>query len=266
MKFTTWNVNSLRVRLPQVLDWLEANPVDVLCLQELKLAQDKFPIDAFIEAGWKAEWAGQPTYNGVALISRHDATHVQRNLPNYDDHQQRVIAATYDTSIGPVRVINAYCPNGQALDSDKYIYKLEWFQALHDWLQEELKNHPQLLIVGDYNIAPTDADVHDPKRWEGEVHVSEPERAALQKLIDLGLHDSFRLFEQPEKSYTWWDYRRMAFRRNAGLRIDHALVSNSLQPTVTACEIDKTPRANEQPSDHAPLTVTLDLSSFQATH
>lgn len=261
MKFTTWNVNSLRVRLPQVLDWLEANPVDVLCLQELKLAQDKFPIEALNEAGWKAEWAGQPTYNGVALISKLDATDVQRNMPHYDDHQQRIIAATYQSSAGPIRVINAYCPNGQALDSDKYIYKLEWFEALYQWVKTELATYPHLLLLGDYNIAPTDADVHDPKRWEGEVHVSEPERAALKKLMSLGLHDSFRLFEQAEKSYTWWDYRRMAFRRNAGLRIDHALVSTSLLSTVTACTIDKGPRSNEQPSDHVPLTVTLNLSS-----
>lgn len=261
MKFTTWNVNSLRVRLPQVLDWLEANPVDVLCLQELKLAQDKFPIEALNEAGWKAEWAGQPTYNGVALISKLDATDVQRNLPNYDDHQQRVIAATYQSSTGPIRIVNVYCPNGQALDSDKYVYKLEWFEALHDWLKTQLESYPQLVILGDYNIAPTDADVHDPKRWEGEVHVSEPERAALNKLIGLGLHDSFRLFEQAEKSYTWWDYRRMAFRRNAGLRIDHALVSDALLPSVISCDIDKGPRSNEQPSDHVPVTVTLNLTS-----
>lgn len=262
MKFTTWNVNSLRVRLPQVLDWLEANPVDVLCLQELKLAQDKFPLEALAEAGWKAEWAGQPTYNGVALISKHEATNVVRNLPNFEDPQQRVIAATYQSSAGPLRIVNAYCPNGQSLESDKYQYKLAWFEALHDWLKTELEQNPQLLILGDYNIAPADEDVHDPKRWEGEVHVSEPERAAFRKLLDLGLHDSFRLFEQPEKSYTWWDYRRMAFRRNAGLRIDHALVSSALVPAVTACDIDKTPRSNEQPSDHTPLTVTLNLSGI----
>lgn len=262
MKIATWNVNSLRVRLPQVLDWLAQNPIDVLCLQELKLTQDKFPIDELREAGWEAQWAGQPTYNGVALIAKQEGSDLQRNLPTYEDPQQRAIAATYDTAAGPVRIINLYCPNGQSIGSDKYAYKLEWFQALTVWLKAELARYPKLVVVGDYNIAPADEDVHDPARWEGEVHVSEPERAAFQALLELGLHDAFRLFPQEEKSYSWWDYRRMAFRRNAGLRIDHLLVSDALKPATVACTIDKQPRGNEQPSDHTPVIVELDFSKL----
>lgn len=262
MKIATWNVNSLRVRLPQVLDWLEQNPIDVLCLQELKLAQDKFPIEELREAGWDAQWAGQPTYNGVALITKHEAKDIQRNLPTYEDPQQRAIAATFDTPAGPLRVINLYCPNGQAVGSDKFAYKLEWFQGLTTWLKTELERYPKLVVVGDYNIAPADEDVHDPARWEGEVHVSEPERAAFQALLALGLHDSFRLFPQEEKSYSWWDYRRMAYRRNAGLRIDHILVSDAVKPATVACTIDRQPRGNEQPSDHTPVIVELDFSKI----
>ncbi|HJD43921.1 MAG TPA: exodeoxyribonuclease III [Candidatus Paenalcaligenes intestinipullorum] len=259
MKIATWNVNSLRVRLPQVIEWLAQQPVDILGLQELKLAQEHFPIDALAEAGWQAEWQGQPTYNGVALISSCAATEVQGNLPNFEDPQQRVIAATYATDAGPLRVINAYCPNGQDLSSDKFLYKLNWYEAFHSWLAEQLALYPLLVVMGDYNIAPADADVHDPKAWEGKVHVSPQERAAFQKLLDLGLHDAFRLFEQEEKSYTWWDYRSMAFRRNAGLRIDHILVSTALLPHTTACFIDKSPRRNERPSDHTPCVVELNL-------
>ncbi|MGG4774703.1 exodeoxyribonuclease III [Paenalcaligenes sp. Me52] len=262
MKIATWNVNSLRVRLPQVLDWLEQNPIDVLCLQELKLAQDKFPIEELREAGWDAQWAGQPTYNGVALITKLEGQDIQRNLPTYEDPQQRAIAATFDTAAGPVRVINLYCPNGQAIGSDKFAYKLEWFQALTTWLKTELERYPNLVVVGDYNIAPADEDVHDPARWEGEVHVSEPERAAFQTLLGLGLHDSFRLFPQEEKSFSWWDYRRMAYRRNAGLRIDHILVSDALKPATVACTIDRQPRGNEQPSDHTPVIVELDFDKL----
>ena len=261
MKLATWNINSLNVRLPQVLDWLEANPVDALCLQELKQTDDRFPIEAIREVGYHANWAGQKTYNGVAIISREPGMDEQRNIPGYEDPQQRLIAATLPSPVGDIRVVSAYCPNGQSVDSDKYVYKLAWYEALHEWLQAELERYPRLAILGDYNVAPTDADVHDPAKWEGGVLVSEPERAALQALIDLGLVDAFREFEQEEQSFTWWDYRRMAFRRNAGLRIDHVLLSTALAPLCTECVIDKTPRYNTQPSDHTPVIATLSFPS-----
>lgn len=257
MTLATWNVNSLNVRLPQVLDWLAANPVDALCIQELKLTDDKFPLDAFTEAGYHAAWAGQKTYNGVAIISREPGFALVRNNPRYEDPQQRILAVTLPSPAGDVRVICAYCPNGQSVDSDKYVYKLAWFDGLRDWLEEEMRTYPRLAILGDYNVAPADADVHNPEKWEGQVLVSEPERAAFRALLDLGLTDSFRLFEQPEKSFSWWDYRQFAFRRNAGLRIDHVLLSDALKPHCVACVIDKAPRANEQPSDHAPVIATL---------
>ncbi len=263
MKLATWNVNSLKVRLPQVLDWLAANPVQALCLQELKLTDENFPIDALREAGYEAHWAGQKTYNGVAIITPQRGHDEQRNIPGFDDPQQRVIAATLPSPVGDVRVISAYCPNGQSVDSDKYGYKLAWYAALHDWLQAELQRYPRLAILGDFNIAPTDEDVHDPKRWAGKVLVSAPERAALQRLLALGLTDSFRAFPQEEKSFSWWDYRLRAFARNAGLRIDHILLSDALMPWCTACRIDKGPRGNEQPSDHTPVIATLDFSAAQ---
>lgn len=259
MKLATWNVNSLNVRLPQVLDWLAANPVDVLCIQELKLTDDKFPEAAFKEAGYHAVWAGQKTYNGVAIVSRVPGTSMVRNIPGYEDPQQRVLALTFPSPEGDVRVVCAYCPNGQSLDSDKYVYKLAWYEAMHKWLAEEIKQYPRLAVLGDYNIAPADEDVHNPEKWEGQVLVSEPERAALRALLDLGLTDSFRLFEQPEKSFSWWDYRQFAFRRNAGLRIDHVLLSAPLVKRCVACVIDKEPRRNEQPSDHAPVVATLEF-------
>ncbi|HZH57628.1 MAG TPA: exodeoxyribonuclease III, partial [Burkholderiaceae bacterium] len=202
MKLATWNINSLRVRLPQVLDWLAQNPVDALCLQELKLADEHFPLEAFTDIGYHAVWAGQKTYNGVAVISREPGCDTTRNLPGFDDPQQRVIATTLPSPAGPLRVISAYCPNGQAVGSDKYEYKLRWFAALHEWLKNELVAHPRLAILGDYNVAPADEDVHDPAKWEGDVLVSEPERQAFRDLLDLGLSDAFRLFPQPEKSFS----------------------------------------------------------------
>jgi len=257
VRLATWNVNSLKVRLPQVIAWLQANPVDALCLQELKLAQDQFPLEAFREIGYHAVWAGQKTYNGVAIVSREPGKDEVRNIPGYQDLQQRIIAVTLPSPAGDVRVISAYCPNGQAVGSDKYAYKLEWFSALRNWLEGELGSHPRLAILGDYNVAPADEDVHNPEKWAGQVLVSEPERQAFAALKELGLADAFRLFEQPPKSFTWWDYRMFAFRRNAGLRIDHILLSEPLARACRACEIDKTPRGNEQPSDHAPVIATL---------
>jgi len=259
MKLATWNVNSLKVRLPQVLDWLTANPVDALCLQELKLADEHFPLGAFAEQGYHAAWAGQKTYNGVAIISRQPGQAVVRNIPGFEDPQRRVIAVTLPSPAGEVRIVCAYCPNGQALDSDKYVYKLAWFRALRDWLSTELAQTPRLAVLGDYNVAPADEDVHNPEKWAGQILVSEPERQAFQALLGLGLKDAFRMFEQPPKSFSWWDYRQLGFRRNAGLRIDHILLSAPLATACTNCIIDKAPRGNEQPSDHTPVVATLAL-------
>ena len=249
----TWNVNSLNVRLPQVLDWLKAESPDILALQETKLTDDKFPRAEFEAAGYQALFAGQKTYNGVALITRKAATDPVTDIPGLKDPQRRVLAAT----VGKLRVINLYVPNGESVDSDKYRYKLDWLARLAKWLRAELRAHPRLVVLGDFNIAPEPRDVHDPKAWEGSVLFSEPERAAFQELLKLGLQDSFRLFEQPEKSFSWWDYRMQAFRRKHGLRIDHILVSAALAMCCMACRIDVTPRKNERPSDHAPVVATL---------
>jgi exodeoxyribonuclease-3 len=253
MKIATWNVNSLKVRLPHLLQWLAANPVDVLCIQETKLTDDKFPLAEINAAGYQVAFTGQKTYNGVAILSQHPLQDVVRNNPRFPDEQQRIIAAT----IEGVRIICAYVPNGQMVDSDKYAYKLSWLAALREWLADELAAHPQLAILGDYNIAPEDRDVHDPIEWAGQIHCSDRERAALTALVDLGLCDSFRLFEQPEKSYSWWDYRQLAFRRNRGLRIDHILLSPQLAKRCVGCAIDRDPRKWEQPSDHVPVIATL---------
>jgi exodeoxyribonuclease-3 len=257
----TWNVNSLKVRLPHLLDWLGTHRTDVVCLQETKLTDDKFPTEALAAAGYAAHYAGQKTYNGVAILTRLDTVMrveaVQVNLPDYADEQRRLIAATLTTPLGALRVVDGYFPNGQSVGSDKYAYKLAWLAALTDWLKGELATHAQLALLGDYNIAPEARDVHDPAAWEGQVLCSEPERAAFRALVDLGLRDSFRLFEQPERSYTWWDYRNLAFRRKMGLRIDHILVSAALAPRVQAVAIDLEPRRREQPSDHTPVIATL---------
>jgi exodeoxyribonuclease-3 len=253
MKFATWNVNSLSVRLPQVLDWLAANPVDVLALQELKMTDDKFPHDAFAAAGFHSVCFGQKTYNGVALITKTSATDVVRNIPGFDDDMARVITATVDG----VRVVGAYFPNGQEPGSDKFEYKMEWLSALRRWLKTELEQHPQLVLMGDYNITFDEADVWDPVALEGTIHCTEEERYHLRALVALGLHDSLRLFPQPPKTFSWWDYRDFGFRRNRGLRIDHILLTDALKARATACEVDKAPRKNERPSDHAPVVLTL---------
>ena len=254
MKLATWNVNSLKVRLSQVLQWLAENPVDVLCLQETKTTDDKFPFAAFEELGYHIAYSGQKTYNGVAIISKHPITDVVKNNPLFPDEQQRIISGTIDD----VRVICAYVPNGQAVDSDKYQYKLNWLQGLHEWLAAELERHPNLAVLGDYNIAPADCDVHDPVMWQGQVLVSEREREAFRALCALNLVDAFRLFDQADKAFSWWDYRQMAFRRNMGLRIDHILLSAPLAARCSACIIDKIPRKWEQPSDHTPVIATID--------
>ena len=253
MKLATWNVNSLNVRLPHVLEWLRDNPIDVLCLQETKQEDIKFPYDVLKAVGYNAVHLGQKTYNGVAILSKHEMTDVEHGIAEFEDEQKRVIAAT----INGVRVVCVYIVNGQAVDSEKYEYKMRWLQALTYWLAEQLKQYPNLVLLGDYNIAPEDRDCHDPAAWIGQILVSPREREAFEKLTQLGLHDSFRLFEQPEKSFTWWDYRMMGFRRNFGMRIDHILVSDALKEKCESCIIDKSPRKLERPSDHTPVILTL---------
>jgi exodeoxyribonuclease-3 len=256
MQLATWNINSLTVRLPQVLEWLARNPVDVLALQEIKMTDDKFPVQALADAGYQAQWFGQKTYNGVALLTRSPATEVVKNIPGFDDDMARVISAT----VQGVRVIGAYFPNGQEPGSDKFDYKMNWLKGLRDWIRQELQTHPELVLMGDFNITFDDADVWDPVGLKDTIHCTEEERYQLRALIALGLHDAHRLFEQPAKSFSWWDYREFGFRRNRGLRIDHILVSSTLKPLVTGCLIDKTPRKNERPSDHAPVVVELSAS------
>ncbi|MEW6562480.1 MAG: exodeoxyribonuclease III [Pseudomonadota bacterium] len=251
MKIATWNVNSLKVRLPHLLDWLAATQTDVVCLQETKLEDANFPQAELEQAGYRVVFSGQKTYNGVAILSKSEPTEVQVGIPGFADEQKRVLAATVDG----VRIVCVYVPNGQSVDSDKYQYKMAWLEALTAWLKAELARYPKLALLGDYNIAPEDCDVHDPKAWEGNVLVSPAERAHFQALVQLGLRDSFRLFEQPEKSYSWWDYRMMAFRRNMGLRIDHILISPAL--TCGSCSIDRAPRKLERPSDHTPVVAEV---------
>lgn len=255
MKLATWNVNSLKVRLPQVLAWVEQHRPDALCLQETKLEDAKFPHQDIAAAGYQVLCNGQKTYNGVAILSRMAGSDCATAIAGYDDVQKRVIAATVDG----VRVICAYVPNGENVESDKYQYKLKWLAAFRNWLKNELARYPRLAVLGDYNIAPEPRDVYDPAAWEGQVLFSEPERAAFRGLLDLGLKDAFRLFEQPERSYTWWDYRMNAFRRKLGLRIDHILLSEALAQSCKTCTIDIEPRKNERPSDHAPVVAELNL-------
>ncbi|WIM06905.1 MAG: exodeoxyribonuclease III [Candidatus Nitricoxidivorans perseverans] len=251
VRLATWNVNSLKVRLPQVLDWLAAHQPDALCLQETKLEDGVFPFAEIEAAGYRAVHCGQKTYNGVAILSRAEAADVVRGIPEFDDPQARLIAAT----VGGVRIVCAYFPNGQAVGSDKYEYKLKWLKALTAWLREELARHPRLALLGDFNIAPEDRDVYDPVAWRGQILCSEPERDAFRALLGLGLSDAFRLFDQPSMSFTWWDYRMMGFRGNMGLRLDHILLSPALG--CAACSVDREPRKLERPSDHAPVIAEL---------
>jgi exodeoxyribonuclease-3 len=261
MQLATWNVNSLSVRLPQVLDWLTAKPVDVLCLQELKLTDDKFPHDALQAAGYTAAAFGQKTYNGVAILSRHPLRDVVRNITGLQDEQARVLTATVDAPGGPLRVVNGYFVNGQAPGTDKFAYKMGWLDGLQAMLRSELQAHPRLALLGDFNITADDRDSYDPEGLRETIHHTSEERAHFQALLALGLTDAFRMFEQPDKSYSWWDYRDFGFRRNRGLRIDHILVSEALKPLVTACTIDRLPRKNERPSDHTPVVVDLALAA-----
>jgi exodeoxyribonuclease-3 len=257
MRIASWNVNSLRVRLPQVLQWLQSAQPDLLGLQETKTADDAFPRAEIEELGYHVVYSGQKTYNGVAIVSRLDPEpqDIILDLPDFEDHQRRVLGATY----GHVRLLNLYVPNGSEVGSDKYEYKLEWLNKLADYVGQQLKKHKKLVLVGDFNIAPEDRDVYDPEAWEGAVLCSEPEREAFRKLLDLGLVDTFRLFEQEEKAFSWWDYRAAAFRRNMGLRIDHILASSALKQVCESSIIDKEPRKWERPSDHAPVVAEFDI-------
>ena len=260
MKIATWNINSLTVRLPQVLDWLAANPVDALCLQELKLSDDKFPLAALEAAGYHSAVFGQKTYNGVAILSRTPGRDIARNIEGFADEQSRVIATTLDMPGmpgGAVRVVNGYFVNGQSPESDKFAYKMKWLEGLRHWLRDELARHPNLVLLGDFNITADDRDTFDPEGLRETIHHTTEERLHFQALVQLGLTDAFRLFDQPEKSYSWWDYREFAFRRNRGMRIDYILVSDALKPRVRSCTIDKLPRKNERPSDHVPVVVEL---------
>ena len=253
MKLATWNVNSLRVRLPHVLDWLARHQPDALCIQEIKLEEPAFPRTELEAAGYRAVVAGQKTYNGVAILTREPLVDVRVNVDGFDDHQMRTIAGT----LGDTRIVCAYVPNGQSVGSEKYEYKLRWLVAFERWLAAELARHPRLAVLGDYNIAPEDRDVYDPIAWKGQVLCSDLERGAFQRLLSIGLADSFRLFPQADKSYTWWDYRLNGFKRNLGLRIDHILLSPVLAASCSSCTVDLEPRRLERPSDHAPVVASL---------
>ena len=265
LKIATWNVNSLTIRSQQVLDWLAAQPegekIDALGLQELKMMDEKFPFADFEAAGYSAQVFGQKTYNGVAWLTRNDAisavSDIQKNIPGFADEQSRIIAATLQTELGSLRVVNGYFVNGQAPGTEKFEYKMRWLDALKNWLREEIAQHPQLVLVGDFNITFDDRDTHDPQGLRETIHHTEAERDHFKALLGLGLHDPFRFFEQGAKHYSWWDYRDLAYRRNKGLRIDYTLVSDALKPKVQSCIIDKAPRKNERPSDHTPVVCTL---------
>lgn len=254
-KLASWNVNSLKVRLEQVLQWLESSQVDVLAMQETKLTDENFPAASFTDKGYHVIFSGQKTYNGVAIVSRHPMTDIQTDIPELEDPQRRILAVT----VKGIRLINLYVPNGGELTSDKYLYKLDWLKKVTRFIQHQLSIYPKVAVVGDFNIAPEDRDVHDPVEWEGCVLVSPAERQAFMKILELGLHDSFRNFIQEEKTFSWWDYRAAAFRRNRGLRIDHVLLSHELNSLCRQSKIDKEPRKAERPSDHAPVWVELEL-------
>lgn len=255
MKIATWNINSLRVRLPQVLEWLDAARPDILALQETKLTDEHFPIEPIEAAGYRAIYAGQKTYNGMATFSLSEARDVVTDIPGLDDPQRRILAATCDG----VRVINLYVPNGENVESEKYRYKLHWLERLSDYIEDQLARQEHVIVLGDFNIAPEARDVYDPELWEGRVLFSEPERAAFRRLLELGLCDTFRQHEQGAGFYSWWDYRMAAFRRNRGLRIDHILASHALCSQGIDCHIDTAPRGWERPSDHTPVVAEFNL-------
>jgi exodeoxyribonuclease-3 len=255
MKIASWNVNSLNVRLPHLEEWLKLRQPDVVVLQETKMEDDKFPDDALAGLGYRSVFIGQKTYNGVAIISRESAKEVQFGIPGFDDEQRRVIAAT----VNGIRIVNLYVVNGQDVGTDKYDYKLRWLDAVHDWLADEIEKYPNLVVLGDFNIAPDDRDVHDPKIWNDDcILTSTKERAAYRKLLELGLHDSFRLHNEEAGHFSWWDYRAGGFQRNKGLRIDLILISDALKSKCRTSAIDREPRTWDRPSDHAPVMVEID--------
>lgn len=255
MKIATWNVNSLKVRLPQVLDWLAGSQADILCLQETKLTDENFPVEDIEAAGYRVVYSGQKTYNGVAIISRQEASDIITDIPGLDDPQRRILGAT----INGVRVLDLYVVNGQEVGSEKYAHKLHWLGRVAAYIEAQLAQHERLVVLGDFNIAPEDRDVHDPEAWHERILCSTPEREALQKILGLGLRDVFRQFDQDENSFSWWDYRAAAFRRNMGLRIDLILASPALAGQCTACSIDTEPRRLERPSDHTPVVAEFTL-------
>lgn len=254
MKIATWNVNSMKVRLPHVLEWLQSHEPDVLVLQEIKQLTENFPADALAELGYHSIANGQKTYNGVAIISKTTPTEPVIELPGFEDPQRRVLATTIDG----LRVIDLYVPNGSEVGSDKYEYKLNWLASLREFLDQELRRHENLVVLGDFNIAPADEDVYDPEKWGDAILCSPLERKALGRLLDLGLSDVFRKFDQPDGTFSWWDYRAAGFRRNAGLRIDLILTSSSMTARCTASYVDKEPRAWDRPSDHAPVVAEFE--------
>ena len=253
MKIASWNVNSLNVRLPHLLHWLAEAKPDVVALQETKLEDHRFPEDALLEAGYRSVFAGQKTYNGVAILARQAISDVQAGIPGFDDPQKRAIAAT----VGDIRIVDLYVVNGEAVGSEKFAYKLRWLDAVREWLRAELAAHPKLVVLGDFNIAPDDRDVWDPKRWREKILCSTPEREAYRGLLELGLSDSFRLFNDEAGQHSWWDYRLSGFERGWGLRIDLALVSDALKSRCSAAGIDREPRGRERPSDHTPVGVEI---------
>ncbi|TBR35903.1 MULTISPECIES: exodeoxyribonuclease III [Dyella] len=255
MKIASWNVNSLKVRIPHLTQWLADAQPDVVALQETKLEDSKFPVDELAAAGYRAVFSGQKTYNGVAILAKDEPTDVFTDIPGLDDPQRRIIGAT----VGGVRVLDLYVVNGKAIGDEKYAYKLDWLAKMREFIAREIERHPNLVVLGDFNIAPDDRDVYDPVAWGEDILCSPPERAALKAITDLGLHDSFRLFEDEGKHFSWWDYRQAAFRRNMGLRIDLILVGDAIKSAATAATIDRTPRTWERPSDHTPVLLDLDI-------
>ena len=253
MRIATWNVNSLRVRLPHLLDWLREAQPDVACLQETKTEDANFPVAELRAAGYAAVYCGQKAYNGVAILSRTPVSEVAHGIPDFVDDPKRCIAGT----VNAIRIVCLYAPNGEAPGTEKYAYKLRWYEALERWMAKAIRETSNLAVLGDMNVAPEDRDVHDPKRWAGKIHVSEPERLALRKVVDVGFADAFRLFPQPEKSFSWWDYRLRAFERGWGLRIDHILLAPALAAKCSSCTIDVEPRKRERPSDHAPVMAQI---------
>jgi len=253
LKIASWNVNSLKVRLPHVLAWTDVSRPEVLALQETKLTDDRFPGSELMKSGYFSVFSGQPTYNGVALLSREPASDIVTDIPGLDDPQRRILAATVPTALGKLRVVNLYVVNGSEVGSEKFSYKLEWLDKVTRWLEDETIRHPNMVVLGDFNIAPEDRDVHDPELWREKILCSTEERSALRRLLDLGFSDTFRLFEQEDKVFSWWDYRMNAFRRKMGLRIDLVLASKNMAERCTAAYVDIEPRKQERPSDHAPV-------------